>query len=147
MFIDDTGHKWKYKITKIAKIQEFTSPILLSSNNWLVRDVGIEVSYNIVPIISEYTTLYKSLKEITTENYKLDTSKSHPLEIYNKYGNYVSIQGNRLTLNKTNIFDSWTTSEIKHTINSNLFITKNSVYFVYDEAIFREEQLNKLLEE
>lgn len=146
MFIDDNGNKLQYKVIKIAKIQEFSRPILLSSNNWLVRNVGVETSNIIVPIISEYINLYKQLESLDIEHYKLDTSKSHPLETYTKYGNYVSIQGNRLTLNKTNIFDSWTTSEIKHIIKSNLFVTKNSIYFVYDKAFYREEQLEKLLE-
>lgn len=148
MFKDIYGASWKYKIVKIAKIQELSKPILLNSHNWPVKSVGVETSNLIVPIILEYTYLYKQLESINIEHHKLDTSKSNPIETYVKYGNYISDLkvGDRFTLGIINIFDSWITSDVKFIINNNLFITKNSVYFIYDQAIYRDEQLKKLLE-
>ena len=41
----------------------------------------------------------------------------------------------------------WSTTEIQLVINENLFITKNSVYFIYDKKIQRNIKIDKILNE
>ena len=134
MFKDINGSLWKYKIVKIGRVEE--------GNEYLVPK-GRSI---ITPIIFEHVNLYKQFELIDDFLYKIDRRKNNTIETHVKYGNYISDLkvGYRFTLGKTNIFDS--TSDIKYIINNNLFITKNSVYFIYDQSSYRDEQLKKLLD-